>query len=127
MRRRASSPGINIARTSWVTGDGNNFIKTMQSLAEKGVNPSVVDDQIGLLTYTSDLADGIIDLLRSNAPYGTHNITIGGEPRSWYEIARQASADAGHDSERVSPTSTEEYGVGKAMAPRPKFSTLAKR
>ena len=113
-----------IARTSWVVGDGNNFIKTMQSLAEKGVNPSVVDDQIGLLTYTSDLADGIIDLLRSNAPYGTHNITSGGEPRSWYEIARQAFADAGHDPERVSPTSTEEYGAGKAVAPRPKFSTL---
>ena len=113
-----------IARTSWVIGDGNNFIKTMQSLAEKGVNPSVVDDQIGLLTYTSDLADGIIDLLRSNAPYGTHNITSGGVPRSWYEIARQAFADAGHDPDRVSPTSTVEYGAGKAMAPRPKFSSL---
>ena len=113
-----------IARTSWVIGDGNNFMKTMQSLAEKGVNPSVVDDQIGLLTYTSDLADGIIDLLRSNAPYGTYNITSGGQPRSWYEIARQAFTDAGHDPDRVSPTSTEEYGAGQSMAPRPKFSTL---
>lgn len=113
-----------IARTSWVVGDGANFIKTMQSLAEKGVDPAVVDDQIGRLTYTSDLADGIIELLHSNAPYGTYNITSGGEPRSWYEIARQAFADAGHDADRVSPTSTENYGRGKNLAPRPRHSTL---
>ena len=115
-----------IARTSWVVGDGANFIRTMQGLAEKGVNPSVVDDQVGLLTYTSDLADGIIELLASpTAPYGTYNVTSGGEPRSWFEIAQQAFADAGHDPARVSPTSTAEYAQGKNMAPRPRFSTLA--
>lgn len=117
-------PKHHIVRTSWVIGDGNNFIRTMQGLAEKGVDPSVVDDQVGRLTYTGDLADAIVGLLRSGAPYGTVNVTSGGEPRSWFEIARQAFADAGHDPERVSPTSTEEYGRGKAMAPRPRFSTL---
>ncbi len=113
-----------IVRTSWVIGDGANFIRTMQSLAEKGVDPAVVDDQVGRLTYTSDLADGIITLLRQHAPYGTVNVTSGGEPRSWFEIARQAFADVGHDPQRVSPTSTEEYGRGKQLAPRPRFSTL---
>lgn len=113
-----------VVRTSWVIGDGANFIRTMQSLAEKGVDPAVVDDQVGRLTYTSDLADGIITLLRQHAPYGTVNVTSGGEPRSWFEIARQAFADAGHDPQRVSPTSTEEYGRGKQLAPRPRFSTL---
>ena len=63
-------------------------------------------------------------LLRDDAPYGTVNVTSGGEPRSWFEIARQAFADAGHDPERVSPTSTEEYGRGKQLAPRPRHSTL---
>lgn len=113
-----------VVRTSWVIGDGANFIRTMQALAEKGVDPAVVDDQVGRLTYTSDLADGIIALLRQHAPYGTVNVTSGGEPRSWFEIARQAFADAGHDPQRVSPTSTEEYGRGKQLAPRPRFSTL---
>ncbi|MCO7239739.1 bifunctional dTDP-4-dehydrorhamnose 3,5-epimerase family protein/NAD(P)-dependent oxidoreductase [Aeromicrobium sp. CnD17-E] len=113
-----------VVRTSWVIGDGANFIRTMQALAEKGVDPAVVDDQVGRLTYTSDLADGIITLLRQHAPYGTVNVTSGGEPRSWFEIARQAFADAGHDPQRVSPTSTEEYGRGKQLAPRPRFSTL---
>lgn len=113
-----------VVRTSWVIGDGANFIRTMQGLAERGVDPAVVDDQIGRLTFTSDLADGIIDLLRRHAPYGTVNVTSGGEPRSWFEIARQAFADAGHDPSRVTPTSTEEYGRGKLLAPRPRFSTL---
>ena len=118
------TPKHYVVRTSWVVGDGGNFITTMQSLAAKGVNPSVVDDQIGLLTYTADLADGIIKLLTSDAPYGTHNITSGGTPQSWYEIAREVFAAAGHDPDRVTPISTEKYGEGKGLAPRPPHSTL---
>jgi dTDP-4-dehydrorhamnose 3,5-epimerase len=116
-----------LVRTSWVVGDGPNFIRTMQTLAEKGVNPRVVDDQVGLLTHTADLAQGIVDLLRGDAPYGTYNVTSGGEPRSWFEIAKAAFVDAGHDPGRVTPVSTEEYFADagdKLIAPRPRFSTL---
>jgi len=117
-----------LVRTSWVVGDGPNFIRTMQSLAEKGVNPTVVDDQVGRLTQTSDLAAAIVDLLASRPAYGTYNVTSGGEPKSWFQIAREVFAEAGHDPERVSPVSTEEYvaaqGEGKLIAPRPRNSTL---
>jgi dTDP-4-dehydrorhamnose 3,5-epimerase len=116
-----------IVRTSWVVGDGPNFIRTMQSLADKGVNPRVVNDQIGLLTYATDLAKGIVDLLQSDAAYGTYNVTSGGDPRSWFEIAQQAFADAGHDPARVTPVSTAEYFADageKPIAPRPRHSTL---
>lgn len=117
-----------LVRTSWVVGDGHNFIRTMESLAANGVNPRVVDDQIGLLTYTPDLAEGIVNLLRRGASYGTYNITSGGEPRSWFEIAQQAFADAGHDPGRVTPVSTAEYfaeaGRERPIAPRPRYSTL---
>lgn len=119
------TPRHYLVRTSWVVGDGANFVATMQRLAASGVNPEVVADQVGLLTYTGDLADAIISLLASGRPYGTYNVTSGGEPRSWYEIARQVFADAGHDPDRVTPVSTEEYGRGKSLAPRPRFSTLA--
>ena len=117
-----------IVRTSWVIGDGPNFIRTMQSLADKGVDPAVVDDQIGLLTYTADLADAIIALLDSDQPHGTYNVTSGGEARSWYEIAREAFTAAGHDPDRVRPISTAEYQQqhsDKLIAPRPRHSTLA--
>lgn len=114
-----------IVRTSWLIGDGNNFISTMQDLAAKGVDPAVVDDQIGRLTYTKDLAAGILRLLADKAPYGVHNVTSGGEPRSWYEIARTVFEEAGHDPGRVSPTTTAAYAEGRNLAPRPKNSTLS--
>ncbi len=114
-----------IVRTSWVIGDGPNFVATMQRLAENGVDPAVVDDQVGRLSHTSDIAAAIADLLATDAPYGTYNVTSGGEPKSWFQIAREVFADAGHDPDRVSPTSTEAYGEGKSLAPRPRNSTLS--
>ncbi|MEO6604488.1 MAG: bifunctional dTDP-4-dehydrorhamnose 3,5-epimerase family protein/NAD(P)-dependent oxidoreductase [Aeromicrobium sp.] len=114
-----------IVRTSWVIGEGANFVSTMQRLAESGVDPSVVDDQVGRLTYTPDLAAAIVRLVTEGAPYGVHNVTSGGEPRSWYEIAREVFEDAGHDPDRVTPTSSAEYGKGKNLAPRPSNSTLS--
>lgn len=116
-----------VVRTSWVIGDGPNFIRSMQALAEEGVDPRVVDDQRGLLTHAADLAQGIVDLVRGDAPYGTYNVTSGGVPRSWFEIAQAAFADAGHDPSRVTPVSTAQYvadASDEPMAPRPRFSTL---
>ncbi len=48
----ATVPRHYIVRTSWVIGEGKNFVRTMASLAERGVDPRVVDDQIGRLTFT---------------------------------------------------------------------------
>src|SRR6478735_8803900 len=45
-----------IVRTSWVIGEGNNFVRTMAKLARNGVKPSVVNDQKGRLTFTADIA-----------------------------------------------------------------------
>ncbi len=52
----------------------------MASLAERGIDPKVVDDQVGRLTFTDDIARGIRHLLERGAPYGTYNLTGGGEP-----------------------------------------------
>ena len=60
----ATVPRHYVVRTSWVIGDGRNFVRTMRSLAERGVNPSVVDDQYGRLTFTSELARAIRHLHR---------------------------------------------------------------
>lgn len=121
----ATTPRHYIARTSWVIGDGNNFVRTMQSLAEKGVTPSVVDDQIGRLTFTADLAAGIKHLLDSNAPFGTYNITNSGDSVSWAEIAKRVYKLLGYDPDDVTGVSTKEYYQDKEdIAPRPLQSTL---
>ena len=52
----STAPRHYIVRTSWVIGSGNNFVRTMASLAEKGVDPKVVDDQRGRLTFATEIA-----------------------------------------------------------------------
>ena len=114
-----------IVRTSWVIGDGNNFVRTMASLAERGIDPSVVNDQIGRLSFTDDIAEGIVHLLQSHAAFGTYNLTNEGPVMSWADIAKLVYSGTGHDPERVSGTTTAEYFAGKQVAPRPLFSTLS--
>ncbi|MDH2443072.1 bifunctional dTDP-4-dehydrorhamnose 3,5-epimerase family protein/NAD(P)-dependent oxidoreductase [Amnibacterium sp. CER49] len=113
-----------LVRTSWVIGDGANFVRTMASLAERGVDPSVVDDQVGRLTFAEDLAAGIAHLLATGAPFGTYHLSNSGEPASWAAIAKRVFALVGADPERVTGVTTEAYFAGKAAAPRPLRSTL---
>lgn len=112
-----------IVRTSWVVGDGANFVRTMAGLARRGVSPSVVNDQFGRLTFADDLARGVLHLISSQAPFGTYNLTSDGPTRSWYDIASSVFAHLGVDA-TITPVDTATYVVGKAMAPRPRNSTL---
>jgi dTDP-4-dehydrorhamnose 3,5-epimerase len=119
-------PSHYILRTSWVIGDGRNFVGTMASLAERGIDPTVVGDQTGRLTFTADLAAGIRHLLDTRPEPGVYNLTGGGEPRTWAEIAKRVYELAGHDPARVTPVTTAEY-YAKAegpVAPRPRNSVL---
>lgn len=115
-----------IVRTSWVIGEGRNFVRTMASLAERGVAPRVVGDQVGRLTFTADLADAIVHLVSHAAPFGVYNVTGAGEPRSWADIAREVYRLTGNDPAAVTDVSTEEYFAAQAgpIAPRPLNSVL---
>lgn len=122
----ALTPRHYILRTSWVIGKGNNFVRTMKDLAEKGVKPSVVNDQVGRLTFTEDLAAAAKHLVDSKSPYGTYNVSNDGEPASWADIAADVYEKAGHDRTEVTGVSTAEYYAGKeGIAPRPLQSTLS--
>ncbi|GAA1946035.1 sugar nucleotide-binding protein [Microbacterium deminutum] len=115
-----------IVRTSWVIGEGKNFVRTMAGLAANGADPRVVDDQIGRLSFTDEIARGILHLLTSRAPFGTYNLTGGGMETSWADVARSVFALTGHDPRRVTGVSTHDYFSGAAgpVAPRPRRSTL---
>jgi dTDP-4-dehydrorhamnose 3,5-epimerase len=123
----ATVPRHYIIRTSWVIGDGNNFVRTMASLAARGVNPAVVDDQTGRLTFTSTIAGAIHHLIDTGAAPGTYNVTNSGEPQTWYDIARDVYRLTGHDPERVTPVSTTDYfqHATTPIAMRPRNSVLA--
>jgi dTDP-4-dehydrorhamnose 3,5-epimerase len=114
-----------ILRTSWVIGEGNNFVGSMASLASKGVAPCVVNDQVGRLTFSEDLAEAIAHLLNTEAPFGTYNFTNAGESASWAEIAKEVFKAVGADSSEVTEVSTADYYAGKEnIAPRPLMSVL---
>lgn len=121
----STTPKHYILRTSWLVGDGNNFVRTMKSLAEKGIKPSVVNDQIGRLAFADELAESIKHLLSGDHPYGTYNMSGDGNPASWAEIAKTVYEFRGKSSDDVTPVSTEEYFKGKEnISPRPLNSTL---
>lgn len=120
-----TTPRHYLVRTSWVIGDGKNFVQTMKSLAEKDVKPTVVNDQIGRLTFTQDLAAAIKHLVDSHAEYGTYNLSNDGEPASWADIAKEVYELSGKSRDDVTPVTTEQYYEGKeGIAPRPLQSTL---
>jgi len=111
-----------IVRISWVCGRyGSNMVKTLVRLANDGVAPKFVDDQIGNPTIVGDL----VPVLRKFAVErraGLFHVT-NQRAVSWFEFAREVFALAGHDPDRVSPISTAELDPPRP-APRPANSVL---
>lgn len=128
----ATTPRHYLLRTSWVIGEGRNFVRTMADLAARGIDPEVVRDQIGRPTFTADLARAIRRLIESRAPYGTYNVTGSGEPASWYDVSREVFSLVGADPSRITPVTAAEYerrardrgAPGTHLAPRPAYSVL---
>ena len=130
----ANCPRHYILRSSWVIGEGHNFVKTMMMLSNRVADPgdglnevTVVDDQYGRLTFTKDMADAIFHLLDSNAGYGTYDLTGSGAVRSWADIARDVFDQTNGNGDKVRPISTEEYfrNAKAPVSPRPTHSALA--
>lgn len=83
-----------IVRTSWVYGKhGNNFVKTMLNLSQERDELMVVHDQIGCPTYAVDLANYILELIRTEK-YGVYHISNSGHC-SWYEFAKAIFEETG--------------------------------
>lgn len=113
-----------IVRTSWIIGEGNNFVRTMATLADRGVQPAVVADQIGRLTFAADIARGIKHLVETKASFGTYNLSNDGSPQSWADIAADVFELSGAERSAVSGVTTAEYFKDKVAAPRPLNSVL---
>ena len=115
-----------LLRSTWVIGEGKNFVRTMLGLAEKNISPTVVNDQIGRLTFTSELVRIIDHLLSTKAPFGTYNATNDGPLASWADITRKIFELSNHKDLIVSNTTTAEYFANKpGVAPRPLNSDMS--
>lgn len=120
-----------IVRTAWLYGvHGHNFVKTILRLAREREELRVVADQHGCPTWTVDLADALVTLVRrvfadrTAVPWGTYHFCGGGQT-TWHGFA-SAIVDAARHREslrvqRVVRIATTEYPL---PAPRPAWAVL---
>jgi dTDP-4-dehydrorhamnose reductase len=122
-----------ILRTSWVYGDGGNFIRTMLRLAQERDELKVIADQYGVPTAAAWLAEVSLALafdrhgaLRS-FPSGIYHAVPAGET-SWHGLACWAVQEASQagmqfkvDAGAILPIPASEYPL---PAPRPMNSRM---
>lgn len=78
-----------IIRTGWLYGKGSkNYVDTMLTFSMLRKEISVVNDQIGCPTWTKDLAEGIIQIMKENKPYGIYNMSNSGSA-SWADFTKK--------------------------------------
>lgn len=119
------APKHYIVRTSWVYGDGNNFVRTMLRLGANRDELTVVNDQYGRPTSAQDLAKALIELVEKPADYGVYNFQNSGEVITWANFAQAIFVEANLAC-KVAGITTSEYTEGKpGIAPRPVYSALA--
>lgn len=108
-----------IVRTSWLYGHhGKNFVETMISLKDKD-ELKVVDDQIGCPTWSVELSNGIVKIIKENMPYGIYHV-CGSGYTSWFGFAKKIFELYG-ERVNIQPCTTEEY---PRKAKRPKNSVM---
>lgn len=108
-----------ITRTSWLYGDGNNFVRTMLKLGKERDELKVVNDQYGCPTSTVDLVEAILHLVQTEY-YGTYHTACTGVT-TWYDFAKKIFELAGISKVKVLPQTTTELG---RPAPRPAYSSM---
>lgn len=123
-----------ILRTSWVYGDGSNFIRTILRLAKERSELRVIHDQHGVPTCAQWLADIALHLVLDDAgtirPFtsGIYHAVSPGET-TWYGLACHAIESAWSSGVQLStapdaiqPIPATEYPL---PAPRPMNSRLS--
>jgi dTDP-4-dehydrorhamnose reductase len=121
----AVSEDFLVVRTSWVFGEGRNFITTILGHGQARKDGSatgplaVVDDQRGCPTYAEDLAAAIIALLERGAS-GLYHVSNAGVA-NWWDLARKSLDLAGLSDVVVDRIRTEDLDL---PAPRPLWSVL---
>ena len=123
-----------IFRTSWVYGDGGNFIRTILRLAKEREALNIISDQYGVPTSAEWLAKLSLDLALSEDgqikrfPSGIYHATPSGQT-TWHGLATlviQSATEAGATlkvkPEKIKPILAVEYPL---PAPRPMNSRMA--
>jgi dTDP-4-dehydrorhamnose reductase len=109
-----------IIRTQWLYGKyGKNFVASILRQAREKAVLQVVNDQVGLPTYTVDLSKAITRLIERNAQ-GIFHVT-NSSPCTWYDYAQTILKLSAIEKVTVIPISSKELN---RPAIRPSYSVL---
>ena len=114
-----------ILRTSWVIGDGNNFVRTMALAGRPRRRAGGGRRPVGRLTFTARARRGRSRTCSATgAPYGTYNLTNGGRPHDLGRHRRGPCSPARRPGPSVSGGVDGRVRRRQEVAPRPQHSTL---
>jgi dTDP-4-dehydrorhamnose reductase len=106
-----------VVRTAWLYGaHGPNFVRTMIGKARAGSAVQVVDDQRGQPTWSLDVAEQIVALIRAGAPPGVYHATSTGAT-TWHGLAHEVFRLAGADPGLVEPVPSTAWPRPAARPP----------
>jgi dTDP-4-dehydrorhamnose reductase len=110
-----------VVRSCWLFGPGGrNFIEAILKQVEDGRRKlTVVHDQTGSPTATSDLSDAILALIEAGA-VGIYHFANRGEV-TWFDLAREILVLSERSDVEVEPADSETLG---RPARRPRYSVL---
>ncbi len=116
-----SGVDYSILRTAWLYGaNGRCFPKVMTELLRKNGNVSVVGDQMGQPTWTRDLAETVLQVLKlADMPRVVHATASG--KTSWAGFAKEIAETIGLSADSVREISSAEFPT---PAKRPSWSVL---
>lgn len=101
-------------------GKGGNFVETMLRKGKAGDAIKVVNDQVLTPTYTRDLAEAVVELIKTNR-FGLYHVSAESHC-SWYEFAKGIFELAGINVD-LKPVATSEF---PSPVQRPSYSVLSK-
>ena len=111
-----------IVRTSWVMGvRGKNVVHTIADRALNGASVRFVDDQMGTVTASSDLARALVTLVRAR-PGGLWHVANTGAT-TWFTIASYVGSLLNRGEDFATPIASSEL-AGSQVATRPARSDL---
>jgi dTDP-4-dehydrorhamnose reductase len=120
---RESGCNYLIFRTSWVYAKkGKNFVNTILKLANERTELNIIDDQIGVPTTATLIANITAQAIEKKIQSGTYNLTASGST-SWHGFAEQIikQATESQNNLKLNKVPTGQY---PQPAPRPKNSKL---
>lgn len=117
------NPDSIIVRTSWVySSHGKNFVKTMLRLMAEKESINVVSDQWGSPTYAADLAEAILQIIKSGRwQPGIYHFSNDGVI-NWAQFAEEIGKQT-NSSCKVNFITTDQYPT---PAKRPAYSVMDK-